>query len=252
MINEKNSINFRDLGGVRTKTGKKVREKRLLRAAQLVDLSEDELAMLKSHELKHIVDFRTTYETRNSPNDSIDGVSYTHIDIMADNPGAADPNKWMSMLNLDTVGEDMRRTYRDFVTSPSAKKGYGKYVKTCIDVTDGAVLFHCAAGKDRTGVGAAIILKLLGVADEDIYADYLMSKEGRKEANESQMQELRAKGLPEDKLAAMQILCNVQDEWLDAAFEAITDEHGCFYNFATQGLGISADDILRLAELYLE
>ena len=251
MTNVKNNINFRDLGGIKTSCGRKVRKNRLLRAAELVNLSDEEVAMLKDHDLTHIVDFRTSYETENYPDDCLCGGSYTHIDIMADVPGSADPNMWTKMLDSANVVHDMTCTYRGFITAESSRKGYGKFIKACIDTKEGAVLFHCAAGKDRTGVGAALVLKLLGVADEDIYADYLKSNEGRKAANKKLIEESRANGLTEDQLSALRTLSNVYNEFLDAAFDAIYAEYGCFDSYVEHGLGITSEEIKHLADLYL-
>ena len=246
-------INFRDLGGLEAIGGKKVRAKRLLRAGKPVRLLPEEIEMLKDHNLALIVDFRAKFEVETEPADKLDGVDYVNLDVMADSPvNWADPREWLKKLHPGMADGEMANNYKDFIRMASAKACFAEFLRHCAAKEDGAILFNCTAGKDRTGFGAAIILKILGVSDEDIYADYMKTMEGRKEANLEAIEKYRAMGLNESQLEALAMMFGVKEEYLAAAFAAIEEEYGSFENYIEHGLGISAEDIARIREFYLE
>ena len=248
-----NLSNFRDLGGLIGEGGRKVRLNKLLRAAQIVSLMQEDIDKLMSYGLKAIVDFRSLAEVEKSPDDEIKGAKHLHLDIMADSFVKFDDyNAWTQTLKMDTAERDMIRTYKEFVTMDSAKKGYACFIRECINAAEGGVLFHCAAGKDRTGFGAAIILKILGVSDEDIFQDYYKTLEERRGVNERLYEEYRAKGLNDEQIEAIRVFYGVKKEYLEAAFSEVEKEFGSFENYIKNGLGINAEEIDLLKELYLE
>ena len=246
--------NFRDLGGIKTTCGRTVAPRRLLRSAQPVGLTDEARTMLAEHGLKSIIDFRTIFETQKDPVDIIDGVDYKHIDIMgANNAQAANPNYWTELMSEDIskVEEEFIRTYVEFAISEPSRKGYGDFVRACIALKDGAVLFHCAAGKDRTGLAAAIILKLLGVSDADIFDDYLKTAEYQAKLAAKYTANAKAQGVSDKQLAAMQVLFGVKPGYLKAALDAAENKVGSFEAYAEKGLGLTPDCILELNNLYL-
>jgi len=246
-------INFRDLGGLATASGKKVRARRLLRGGQPVGLAQEEIAMLKDHDLALIVDFRSEMEVESEPADSIDGVKYVNLDVMADKMSNwANPKEWMKRLVPETADAEMQSNYKEFIHTASSKIGFAEFLRHLASMEEGAVLFHCAAGKDRTGFGAAIVLKILGVSDEDIYADYMKTLEERKEANFAIIEKYRAMGLNESQLEALTMMYGVKQEYLAAAFAAMEEEYGSFEYYIEKGLGISAEDVVRIRDFYLE
>ena len=248
-----NLVNFRDLGGIETIDGKKVKTKRLLRAGEPVKMNGAAVTMLINHKLSAIADFRSAREIASAPVDKLPGVSYINFDIMADQPeNAASEEDWLKRLHPDYADKHMIDLYRDFITSQSGRSGYSQFTKYCINNNEGAILFHCAAGKDRTGFGAALILKLLGVSDEDVFHDYLKTIEARKESNEKIVENYRTKGLTEDQLSALAMLYSVKRAYLEATFETIQAEYGSFDAYIENGLMITPAEIERLRELYLE
>jgi len=254
-MNNSQLVNFRDLGGLKTKDGKTVKHNRLLRSAQPVNLSADDVNKLKDHNLKSIVDFRTDHETTADPVDSIDGVSYNHIDIMGKNSAqAADPTAWMKMLSQDinTVELQFMDTYKEFALGESSRAGYGDFLRVCASLEDGAVLFHCAAGKDRTGLAAAIVLRLLGVSDDDIYTDYLKTMEFQAQIATPHLEKAKAAGMTEKELESMQVLMGVKREFLSAALTGAEEQYGSFDNYIADGLGMKLEEVDRIRDLYLD
>ena len=118
---------------------------------------------------------------------------------------------------------------------------------------DGApVVWHCSAGKDRTGFAAAILLRILGAPRDVVMQDYMASREHALEARKSQLLLLRVfKG--EEAADKLAIMMGVEEAWLHAAFEEIDAQWGSFDNYVRQGLELSRADIQRLRQsLYCE
>ncbi|MCL1949469.1 MAG: tyrosine-protein phosphatase [Turicibacter sp.] len=250
----KTIVNFRDLGGLTGHNGQKVKAKRLLRSADLVDLHpEDKSRLLEEFGLKQIVDFRSTPEVASRPNDHFEGVTSHVINVLKDTEENMASQEGMTK-HLDPAKADyfMEQVNRQLISLDSAINGYRQFFKACLSVEDGATLFHCAAGKDRTGFGAALLLKTLGVSDEEIFADYLKTIEMRAAANEAMVEAYRAKGLNDSQLEALKAFYSVKPEYLKAAFSEIADKFGSFEGYLENGLQINEDEVAKLRELYLE
>jgi len=256
MDNFANLLNFRDLGGHKAACGRVVRPRRLLRAALPAGLSAEDVAKLREYNLKYIVDFRTAEEVATSPTDTIDGVAYTHIDIMGDNAAqAANPFYWMELFLKDppAVVTGFTETYRQFATSPHSIVGYAAFLRSCVAAAEGATLFHCTAGKDRTGFGAAILLKILGISDEDIFADYLKSQDYIAAVNDYYVEKAKKRGLSDTQLEQLGKTFGImQTSYLQAAFDALEKTFGGFTQYVNEGLGITNEEIAILQEHYLE
>jgi len=248
-----NLQNFRDLGGIKTADGRVVRPRRLLRAALPIGLSDADTELLRSHDLRHIVDFRTAAEVADLPTDTVDGVTYTHIDIMGENEAqAASPKYWMELFAKNPKGtaEEFTRTYREFASSPTSSLGYSKFIKTLCK-TEGATLFHCAAGKDRTGYAAALVLRILGVAESDFMHDYLRTLEYQKKNHTNHVERAKKHGFTDGQIENMREIFSVNEIYIHAAFNAAETTYGSFEGYVKDGLALSASDIEQLADGYL-
>lgn len=157
------AFNFRDLGGLRTSAGRRVRGGLLFRSDSLQALTEGDVATLRhDYGLKVVVDLRLEREVAEEgrgPLASVGEVGYVNAPLeMASTEGTA-PEEVLNTLYLQCLA------------SPSMVRAVGRIVEHAGQPT----LFHCAAGKDRTGVVAAIILGLLEVDEEQIVGDYMDS-----------------------------------------------------------------------------
>lgn len=153
--------NMRDLGGVKTKSGKYVKRGRLLRSDSLEKLSDfDTLRLEQNYHLQQIVDLRTSDQIKKKPDVVIEGVNYLQASILG------------SRSNYDNDDAGM---YKDMAFKPAAKRSYHRLLTQIAQQKRGALLFHCSHGMDRTGTSAAIIYSILGVSRKDIQRDYLLS-----------------------------------------------------------------------------
>jgi protein-tyrosine phosphatase len=128
---------------------------------------------------------------------------------------------------------------------------FRQFIHTVLDADGAPVLWHCTAGKDRTGFAAAILLRILGVPQDTVIRDYMASKQPALDARSKQLLMLRLfKG--EDTADKIAVLLGVEKDWLEAGFEEIDATWGSFDNYVTNGLQLSAADIQRLRDNLLE
>lgn len=246
-------VNFRDLGDIAGENGKIVKPKRLLRASALWNLDKrDAQSLLEEYELQNIVDLRSEQETKTQPDDKLPGTTYIHLDVSGDmqseTPSMRDIMKY---LHRESASKMMRKIYRNLVLDEGAKEAYRKYVHLLLETPTGATLFHCAAGKDRTGFAAAISLKLLGVSDEDIMQDYLKTNEQRKEANENIVTAAAAQGAPLELQESLRLALCVDKSWLQESYAVMQDEYGSFDGYLEKALRVTDSMRKELQQMYL-
>lgn len=232
----KSLVNFRDIGNIPTQDGKQVKSGFFLRSGEVVNLQDSAInSLLNDYQLKTIVDFRGEQETTERPDDTLTGVDYVNIDILKDSQGqGASFDDLVKGSGAAEIG--MLSLYEELVLTNAAQKGYQQFLEMSVSKPDSPLLFHCFAGKDRTGFAAALILKSLNVSNELIFKDYLKTNEMRKDANQLIVDDLRQKGYTEEQLNEVLIMMNVDKQYLDRSFEIIDREYGSFDAYITQGL----------------
>jgi protein-tyrosine phosphatase len=175
--------NFRDVGGCRTHDGGRVRTGLLYRSSAPVGPGA---AMLDGVGIRAVFDLRSPAERSQSPDVVPEGATYSAMDVMADAspPTAADLDRFMAdpalaneILGERGAAEAAEQRFRDFVTTASAREGYGALFRRIARTADRPALVHCSTGKDRTGWAIAALLSLLAVPREHIVADYTESAE---------------------------------------------------------------------------
>ncbi|MFE7800151.1 tyrosine-protein phosphatase [Nocardia sp. NPDC057440] len=209
--------NARDAGGYRTVDGRLVRTGLVYRTGQLNNATPADLADLTQRQVRYVDDLRTVYE-RAIGADKVPAGATAH---WADVIGQAPPQTLITTL---TGGDDL---YRAFITAPGANEAFAAVLRDVIETEDGAVLFHCTAGKDRTGWTSAVLLTVLGVDRDTVNQDYLLSNQYRNTG-------------PNDTING------VQQPWLDAAFDQAAETYGSFDNYVRDGLRLSTTDVAAL------
>lgn len=209
--------NARDVGGYRTIDGHSVRTGLVYRTGQLNNATPDDLSELSRRNVAVVDDLRTAIERTIAPDRVPAGATQHWDDVI----GQAPPQVAATAL----IGGDS--LYRAFITAPGANAAVGSVLRDIIDAKDAAVLFHCTAGKDRTGWTAAVLLTLLGVDRDTVTQDYLLSNQYRNAA-------------PNDPING------VQQSWLDATFDQANKTYGSFDNYVRDGLQLSASDVAAL------
>jgi len=235
--------NFRDVGGYRTSDGRWVRMGLAYRSDQLDRLSDADLAKIASLTPALVVDLRTEAERRSGP----DRLPPTAAPLVADVMASSPPD--LAAIMRATGPQDavafLTQANRQFVSGTSALSAYGVLLGR-LDRADGVIVYHCTAGKDRTGWASAVLLTILGVPRATIMADYLASNAYLADKNKAMFA-----ALPPDRAALLEPLMAVRPAYLDAAFAEVQAHYGGFDRYLTQGLGLNAAVLAGLRSRFL-
>ncbi len=236
----RDASNLRDLGGWRTADGRRVRRGLVFRAPALSGLGEADLATVAALGLRTVCDLRGAREAEHTPV-LLPGATRHALPI--------EPSVGAGLRDIlatgQATGEDLhtllRRAYEAYALS--ATRQYGTLFALLARGDAGPLLFHCTAGKDRTGFGAALLLSALGVGEEDVMADYLATNDlWRRES-------LPARDLPPE-LAA--VLLRAHRPLLEAGLAAARAAHGTLEAYLHHALGVDAAALERLRGRLLE
>lgn len=250
----KKITNFRDLGGYLAADGRSVRWGRLFRSGHLAGMTRKDQALFNSLGLRLVVDFRSVAEREHQPDKLPKDAHLKMMQLSILDEGNATMNReirWRiekkEYRDFD-VRDLMRDAYRQFSTDFTSE--YRQFFHALLGADGEPVLWHCTAGKDRTGYAAAVLLQLLGVDWETIMQDYLLSKAHVSVQNKQIMLLRLLKG--KQAVSLVKPLLTVQEDWLEAAFQAIQTHWGDFNAYLQNGLELTSADIAQLKSVYLE
>ncbi len=209
------TFNIRHLGGYRTRDGRETRAE-VIRAASLHRLTDAGVEEFVSHGITTVVDLRSERERvdTQAPDMAGHGVRHVFAPVFSDDASPA---------GLSEGFTGFGPIYREFLETgqPAYRALFGS-----IAASEGRVVFHCAAGKDRTGVAAALLLELAGVEDEDIVADYSQSAELLKNAfADLRAREAQTRPANVDE-ATMQKLLGSEPEYIEDTLSYIRGRWG--------------------------
>jgi len=247
--------NFRDLGGYQGADERTVKWGKLYRSGAFNQTSRSDLAALKKLKLATLIDFRSSIEKEEEPNILPDPTGFTVVEI----PTLDDGNKAM-------VGEIMKRiesgnfdgfdpnaamldANRQFASTFTPQ--FREFIDIILNQEGKPVVWHCSAGKDRTGFAAAILLRILGVSPDTVMADYMESKAHALEGRKTDLRLLRLfKG--DEAADKLTVMLGVEEAWLNAAFYEIDRQWGDFDNYVATGLQLSPSNVEQLRSTLLE
>lgn len=239
--------NFRDLGGYQGHEGRKLRWGKLYRSSKLSALSEKDRGYVRRLGLTLICDFRQVLEQELEPTALGDGHLHTlaSLPVMPGSSQSFMESLHNGIIAVDDAAKFMEDTNRDFVINQMPQ--YAEMFQLLLQ-GDRPTLIHCASGKDRTGFGAALILDVLGVDEDAIVEDYLLTN--RYLPIDSEIERLSATftdqsgaAIPEHVLRPM---LEVRPEYIRACFEEIRQRYQSKQHFYETALRL---DDAKLAEL---
>lgn len=244
--------NLRDAGGYRTTDGALVRSGLVYRSTDLGQLTDVDVPALDALGIATVFDLRTVEEREIRPDRVPAGAKEVPLDVLADRDPSAAPAMLQKLLEDATLAEELlgdgetsahlMNSYREFVELPSAVIAY-RALYTDLARTDGPALIHCTTGKDRTGWAVAALLLLLGVDEEQVFTEYLLTNEQLLPALEPVFDRFREVGGNPDLLLP---LLGVRREYLEVAVSRMRTGFGDIENYFTNGLGVGADDVAAL------
>jgi len=244
--------NFRDLGGIKTKDGRFVKWGKFFRSDAMPSFTEEELKRYASLNVEKVFDMRSSNEIKQAPNQLPEGVQNIHVPIFDEMNSSMfagiEEKMRKGTLTEEEAAELLILGNRQFASEYAEKF---KNILQQLLATDEAVVFHCSAGKDRTGFMSALILSLLNVDRETVYDEYEMTNFYTKDKIKGLMDQ--AKGQPLFKgmnQKAMAKLMTVDRTFLKAAFDIIDSRFGGMDNYLINQMGISAQERQKIIEKY--
>ncbi|WP_372747569.1 tyrosine-protein phosphatase [Litorivivens sp.] len=245
--------NFRDLGGYQSADGKTVRWGLIYRSDKLSDISSADEAYLEALEIRRIVDFRSESERLDAPNRVAPDSSIRIVNKPIAIRAAAVDQMIETITSSTTTAADMQQflvnANREMVEKYTPV--YREYLQELLVESSYPTVFHCTAGKDRTGFAAALVLSALGVPRETIVQDYLASNDYNREYIDKMVLYIKLGSLFRANDEAVRALFGVQERYLNEAFAAIDEHYGSMDNYLQQGLGIGPVERQQLRDILL-
>lgn len=232
------SANFRDLAD-QIHPRIPLRARTLFRSSHLGALDQEDVRQIQALGIRRVIDFRGERERLEAvcavPQVTVHALSIEPLVLQA----LKDLHARGHRLSPQDVADLMQDTYRGFVRENTTR--FAQFFGLLLAASD-PLVFHCTAGKDRTGFAAALLLHALGASQEDILRDYLHTN-----------QRLPERPFPAKNLSpeAARVLWGVQADFLEAAFEAVNQDHGSLDAYLRDALGMSETQLRELRRLYL-
>lgn len=271
--------NARELGGIVLKDGRKVRRGVLLRTSRLFDASERDLEKLrKDYHLALVLDMRDETEICPAPDPVIEGVKWVHTPIIdfaylkksmaakmqahQDEAAELDPDKYDPEKVLDQMLRVARMrgngdtglgdAYAGYLAGTLGREKIGLFFHELAALRDGAALWHCHTGKDRTGIAAGLILEVLGADWETIAEDYEASNLCYLREIAEMEAILRARDVEEELIAPICGFAGVYRPMLETAWRYMEENWGGAVGYLKDACGVSVEEMESLRARYIE
>ena len=232
------AVNFRDLGGYATEDGQRTRWRVLFRADGLGELTVGDFTVLRDLGIRTVIDLRAAYELERGQFDVVSHpVSYHHIPFIESIPEPEEFDRRPDLLEaqylemLDNAGTEIRSAL-EVLAGPDALPA----------------VFHCTAGKDRTGLLSAILLRLLGVAEETVVTDYALSQEAMGRLKEKI---IRKYPDSEEMLNGIEGVFSAEPAKMHTLLAYLHEHYGSVDRYVS-GIGVGPDVVARLRTTLLE
>lgn len=249
------AANVRDLGGYPSQKSQ-VRFQKVIRAAAIHQLTPADSEQLAKYGVTRVVDFRSAKERAQAPDAQIPQVENISLPIFPEQEQTtAAPGTLFEQIQAGMDGAtQMRSVYRHFVEEEYSRKAYRRFFEILLsnDRPGESVLFHCTAGKDRTGFGAALILAGLEVNQDNIVSNYLETNQNLVKTTEQVLEEAKSQGANEFMLTGIKEVLAAREDYLAESYAVIQTHYGDMTGFLNQGLGLSKQDLLDFRRLYRE
>jgi protein-tyrosine phosphatase len=250
MLPHKSVANLRDIGGYKTHDGKTVRWNRLYRGASLVALSEEDAIDLTNRGLKIVCDLRTQSEASAAP----DKMPHESVRYMA-LPFKQSANRLTQLRILLFQRQRLANTLRHAYTQVMIDKNpsvIGDFLRMIAEADNLPLLVHCSAGKDRTGVVVAVLLRLLGVPEQTVLEDYSLSNLYFPYFLEISSKIIKQMGAFRITEAEARPLFLADPQMLKETLAYIETHYGSVETYVTTRAGLTAEQVARIRANMLE
>lgn len=253
--------NTRDIGGLPVEGGKKIKRGMLLRSGRLYKLPAATVNQLKNMGLDVVIDMRTDIERKEYPSTIIEGVRYLHLPLMCTATTGITHQKSMASTMLKeskriksefgNADNYMVSMYSIILTDGEAQKNLRTFFDFVLK-NERCMLWHCNAGKDRTGVVAMLLEGLLGVDEQLIIEDYVATKKFQHSKRIWQRTVLAISPIPHRFKQILFALMDAKPQYIKGAIDMIKEKYGSITEYCKQALNITDEEIKILKDKYLE
>jgi protein tyrosine/serine phosphatase len=239
--------NFRDVSGpdhaYAGAAGRPLRRGVAYRSNEL-QLTDADVESLRRLGIGAIFDLRTDREVEAHPDADVPGARWQHLEVTGIPMDAVS-----ALVDRDTAHDVMLQVYRGFVEVEGARAAFATLLRSIAD-SDAPVVFHCTAGKDRTGWAAALLLHLAGVDEETILEDYLLTNTFSS-ATRAKYLGLVREHLGADKVDVYERVMVADVAYLREAYDAVTAAYGDRLGYLRDGLGLNGATLSALRDRML-
>ena len=251
--------NTRDLGGIPTKTGKHIAPRLLLRSGTLAPATSSDISVLNDdYRMSCVIDLRTEGERDRKPDPihAFPNTRFVNIPVLNkrtmgitrnDPAPAKDSVKEMSEKNSGM----MVKIYKKMLLDDYSQQAFKRVFDELANHDEGAVLWHCAVGKDRVGLTTVLLLLALDVPDEVILQDYLATNAFMKPLMQQMVYKFSSFAPSNKLLGGIKVLNMVDEQYLQIGLEAVTDEYGSLETYLQEVLDVTPEKKRELQAKYL-
>ncbi|MBZ0284080.1 MAG: tyrosine-protein phosphatase [Anaerolineae bacterium] len=243
--------NFRDAGGYRTAEGRQVRKGLIYRSGALGHLTPTDWETINKIGIKLVCDLRSRDEAQTEPDNLVDGIEYLHLPLDADTREERRRRLRALLFNRRELMRMMPVFYTQVMIDRNAAL-YGTILKRLADPANLPAVIHCTAGKDRTGVGVALLLTLLGVPEDVVIADYSLSNLYYDNFYQYGQQMVRPLAWLGIRAEAIQPLLVADPNNIRLALGHVRSYHGGIENYLRTAAGLDDETLQKLRNNFLE
>jgi len=253
--------NLRDIGGKKTQTGMEVRTGYLFRSGHLSELGKEDFKQFKNLHLRTIIDLRRPSEVEKYPTPNLEEVETLNFSVSSDDNEFAVAANFLNgeQLPNEITGNIIEKYFKNSVTEKL--DSYIPVFESLTNSDNFPLLFHCVAGKDRTGIVSAFLLGILDVNESVIIEDYLLTNKLREKDMQLKEKQIRdhlvettkngSKKLIEERMKIAQSLLYAKESFITSVFDEVKKSFGTWDNFRLNGLKIDNERFKELKNFLL-
>lgn len=255
--------NTRDLGGLITKDGRRVKDKKIIRSGELYNACPEDLKILsEEYRVREVIDLRNQTEAHQKPDKLPAGAKYIINPIFDEAQMGMTHEKEMDaetseyffvsgILKKESGADFMKGLYREFVNTPSCLSSYHSFIGEFLKDHDGSILFHCSVGKDRAGMGAFFLMSILGVEEKELIEDFMLTNFCIEKSLQKKIASL-SKRIDDPRLEEVyRNLFAVRKDYIQTVISIIMKDYGSYEAFFDKGLKITKEETEKLRSMYL-
>ena len=233
--------NFRDLGGYKVGKRHAVKRRRIFRSDTLANLTENDIQTIEELGIAAVCDLRYGDERRNEPSRLLGHPKIEVLELgFESRPGESFLDSLQAFEDAaDAAHRYLLDNYRQypFLYAHAYRKIFGRLLN------GDRIVIHCTAGKDRAGLASAIVLRALGVSEETVLSDYLLTNE---------FWDRGGRERPGMDPQTVTMIFSAREDYFRTAFNAIAKKYETLQNYLKHEVGLSEDQLAQLQHMYLE